>query len=379
MTDYFLWHTLYRWLPRALVEWAFFLITIVQLYWLGTKYLLVELHRKLSSSVRKLSAEEPDIPNDLTNYVALITGGSSGIGLSLATELFRRGCTVVISAFGLTQTEQHQIVNQIRQSANKSVSGGSVYIFDIDLRELASVCIFVQRFRTQFDHLDLLVNNAGVMYVDQGYTVDGFELHYQINYLSHALLTWLLLPSLNRAAKHKPARIVNVSSSTHFARDLFLSDLQSQKSPYSPLHSYAQSKLCVLMFTYYLADWLSDHQNQYNVIVNTLHPGVVNTKLYQHVWWVNRFPKVAQLLFRPPEEGAETVLYAALSTQVASSGHYYEDCRAIRSSRFSYRKSEQARLAEITAKQLLPTINTMNRSLTTADRISPMFTCGTPL
>ena len=213
------------------------------------------------------------------------------------------------------------------------------------------------------------------MYVDQAYTVDGFEMHYQINYLSHTLLTWLLLPALNRANKSSPSRIVNVSSSTHYARDLFLEDLQSLDSPYSPFHAYAQSKLCVLMLTYYLADWLSNHKDQYHVLVNTLHPGVVNTRLYQNVWWVKRFPKAAELLFRSPEEGAETVLYVALSTEIESSGHYFEDCRRVRSSRFSYRKSIQARLAEITAQQLDPIIDKVNKSQSKSNkhRIAAMF------
>lgn len=212
------------------------------------------------------------------------------------------------------------------------------------------------------------------MYVKKCYTVDGFEWHYQINYLSHTLLTWLLLPALKRANKSQPARIVNVSSSTHYARDLFLKDLQSRNSPYSPFHAYAQSKLCILMFTYYMANWLNDRKEEYNVLVNTLHPGVVNTHLYENVWWVKRYPKLAQLLFRPPEEGAETVLYAALSTQVESSGHYFEDCRHVRSSRFSYRKSIQARLADITAQQLNPIIDQINsKTRRNQEQIAPMF------
>ena len=375
MSDYLVWHTLYRYLPHMLVKWVFFVFTTVQLYWLGTKYLLVEFHRKFSNSVRKLSPNEPDIPNELHGHIAVVTGGSMGIGFNVAKELYRRGCTVVVTAFNLTKDERRKVADKIRQTRYKKIPGGTVHVFDIDLRDLSSVCHFVDQFNAQFSHLDILVNNAGVMYVDQAYTVDGFEWHYQINYLSHALLTWLMLPALNRAGKLKPSRIVNVSSSTHYARDLFLKDLQSKNSPYSPFHAYAQSKLCVLMLTYYLAEWIADRKDQYNVLVNTLHPGVVNTHLYQNVWWVKRFPKVAQIMFRPAEEGAETVLYAALSTEVESSGHYFEDCRRIRSSRFSYRKSIQMRLAKITAHQLDPIIEKLNSKVKSHDnRIAPMFT-----
>lgn len=362
LSDYLLWHTLYSYLPHLLVKWIFFVFTTVQLYWLGIKYLLVELHRRFSSNVRKLRPDDPDIRNDLRNYVAIVTGGSMGIGLNVAKELYRRGCIVVITAFEFhSKEERHQFATNICESVVELVNGGSVHVYDIDLRDLSSVCDFVTYFNDHFDHLDILINNAGVMYVKQTYTVDGFEWHYQVNYLSHVLLTWLLMPALNRANKEKPARIVNVSSSTHYARDLFVKDLQSLNSPYSPFHAYAQSKLCVLMFTYYLADWLAERTEQYHILVNTLHPGVANTALYQNVWWVNRFPCLAKFLFRSPEEGAETVLYAALSSEIKSSGHYFEDCRKIRSSRYSYRKSIQASLAEITAKQLNPIIEQLNR------------------
>ena len=357
--DYRLWTFLYRWLPQGFVERLFVVYTFIQLYWLGVKYLLVELHRYLSTSVRILTPNDPDIPNDLQDYIAIVTGGTQGIGLCVARDFVRRGCTVVVTAFDLTPTEQDKVIKLIQDDHQR----GSIHVFDIDLRDISSVCSFVNRFYSKFDRLDILVNNAAVMYVPQNYTKDGFEYHYQINYLSHTLLIWLLMPALNRAGKKKPARIVNVSSSTHFARDLFLDDLQVRSSPYSRFHSYAQSKLCVLMNTYFLANWLSKEPNnqQYHILVNAIHPGVVNTPLYQNVWIVRRYPLIGRLLFRSVEEGAETVIYAALSSEVETSGNYYEDCRSIRSSRFSYRKTMQTRLASITAEQLNPIIERFNR------------------
>ncbi|KAH9395591.1 hypothetical protein TYRP_020618 [Tyrophagus putrescentiae] len=374
LSDYLLWVTLYRLLPHRLVTWAFLLFTTIQLYWLATKYLLVELHRKLSRRVRNLGgrtaaadgggAEDiPDIPERLPpGYVAVVTGGSRGIGLSVATELYRRGATVVVTAHGLTPPEREQLAERIRngekvtaekncgdgdgdacdKNEDKTSEEGRLHIYQIDLRDLGAVCRFAEHLTDRFGgRLNLLVNNAGVMYVPLAYTEDGFEEHYQVNYLAHALLTWLLLPALQRGGdgssstgpRHThPSRIVNVSSSTHYA---------PPTRPTTPTHS---PKLAILMHTYWLAEWLKEHENQEDnppsVLVNTLHPGVVNTALYENVWW----------------EGAETVLYAALSTQVDSGGGYYEDCRRVRSSRFSYRRSIQRRLAAATAAQLNPVI-----------------------
>lgn len=161
VSDYLLWHTLYRYLPHLLVEWIFFFFTAVQLYWLGTKYLLVELHRKLSSSVRRLSHNEPDIPNNLPDHSIAIVTGHTGIGLNVATELYRRGCTVVITSYGIDKDERLKLAHTIRLSRDKETSGGDVHVFNIDLSELTSVCHFVEKFNEQFKYLNILVNNAG--------------------------------------------------------------------------------------------------------------------------------------------------------------------------------------------------------------------------
>lgn len=298
MNDYLLWHFLYMLFPNRAVDFIFTLYTAIQLYILGAIYVMKEIHRKLSNKVRKLGPNEADIPNNLLHYVAIVTGGSRGIGLSVAKDLYRRGCTVIVTSSAVTESEREHVAREIRESIAPTHSGNDVLVWQIDFRNMSTVCDFVARFNREFRSLDILVNNAGVMFVDKAYTGDGFEYHYQINYLSHVLLTWLLLPVMSRAEKKSPSRVVNVSSSTHYPRSLFIDDLQSLKTPYSPFHAYAQSKLCQVMHTYYMADWLADHKDRFCVLVNTLHPGVAKTGLYQHVWWVKIFPRIARFLFR---------------------------------------------------------------------------------
>ncbi|KAH7644509.1 dehydrogenase/reductase-like protein [Dermatophagoides farinae] len=341
INDYKFWHLMYGIFPTKIIDTVFTIITAIQLYLLGARYVLKEIRRKLSTKVRKLSSNEPDIPNDLTNHVAVVTGGSRGIGLSAAKDLYRRGCIVIVTSSASSQLERDKMAEEARESVRPTINGGNILVWPIDFREMSSVFDFVARFNKEYGYLDILINNAGVMFVDKNFTTDGFEYHYQINYLSHVLLTWLLLPALNKTNEK----------------------MVQHHTPYSPFHAYAQSKLCQIMFTYYMADWLrTDVGQSYRILINSLHPGVAMTGLYQYVWWVRLFPWLASFLFRTADEGAETVIYCALSTEIESSGYYYEDCARLRSSKFSLNKIYQNRLAELTRKQLAKFIENYNQT-----------------
>lgn len=274
--------------------WSFF-----SLYWLGAIYVLKELNRKwqLCGTVRKLSPDDPDIEKNITGEVAVITGGSRGIGLEAAKILLDKGCHVIIAS-----SANSKVAKQIEISLSKQISQESkakVEIWHLDLTSLESVVKFAERLRDSSISIQYLINNAAIMFAPQKITENGFESHFQVNYLGHCLLIWLLIPLLVASSRknEKRARIINVSSSTHFARDLRLGDLQSRI--YSPFHAYAQSKLAQIMFTFKLSRWLSKH-NDFgdHITVNTLHPGVAKTELYEHVWWVKLFPWLAQLFFR---------------------------------------------------------------------------------
>lgn len=298
MSDYKFWAFLFQFVPHVLLEFIFTLYTAFQLYILGAEYLIREVHRKYSSSVRKLTDNEPDIPNDLSGQVVIVTGGSRGIGLCAAKFMYTRGATVIVTSSVSEEKERDRMAQSFRDSVKSVlVPGGSLVVWPVDLRDFSSVIDLVVRFNQTYKQLNVLVNNAGVMFCDKHYTVDGFEYHYQINYLSHVLLTWLLMPALQASSPNK-ARVVNVSSSTHFPRTVFIDDMQSVRTPYSPFHAYAQSKLCQIILTFYMADWLKSNDKYTNILVNTLHPGVAKTELYQHVWWVKMFPRLASLLFR---------------------------------------------------------------------------------
>ncbi|RWS28906.1 Dehydrogenase/reductase SDR family member on chromosome X-like protein [Leptotrombidium deliense] len=121
------------------------------------------------------------------------------------------------------------------------------------------------------------------------------------------------------------------------------------------LSSMDSSKLAQIMFTYSLHELVKASKQSEYLTVNCLHPGVAQTELYEHVWWVNWFPTLPKHLFRSAEEGAETVLYTALSEKMESiGGKYLEDCEIKHSSAYSYNDSKRTLLWRKTIEMLSP-------------------------
>ena len=287
------------------------------LYTLGAYYMMVEVNRKLDwfSMVRKLDANR-DLPQDMSDLSCIVTGGSRGIGWETARTLLLRGARVIIATSvkpgpGLQQLN-HKLIQELRSSSSdddddhdandQRVTGADrLELWHLDLGSFDSVIDFVHRFRATGRDVNVLINNAGQMYSPFRVTENGFESHWEVNYLSHCLLIGLLLPHLRSAAKqrNKKSRIVNVASSTHYCRNLNFNDLNGFHI-YSPFHAYAQSKLAQIMFTYKLHRLLSSDSNDQtsDISVNCLHPGVAKTELYENVRWVRLLPFVADLLFR---------------------------------------------------------------------------------
>ncbi|PNI11477.1 hypothetical protein CK820_G0055322, partial [Pan troglodytes] len=173
-----------------------------------------------------------------------------------------------------------------------------------DLASMTSIRQFVQKFKMKKILLHVLINNAGVMMVPQRKTRDGFEEHFGLNYLGHFLLTNLLVDTLKESGSPgHSARVVTVSSATHYVAELNMDDLQSSAC-YSPHAAYAQSKLALVLFTYHLQRLLAAEGS--HVTANVVDPGVVNTDLYKHVFWATRLAKklLGWLLFKTPDEGA---------------------------------------------------------------------------
>ena len=173
---------------------------------------------------------------DQTGRNAVVTGANSGIGLVTALELARAGATVVLACRNVQKGAA--AVKEIREAAPSA----QVEVRELDLSSLDSVRRFADAL--DVDGLDLLVNNAGIMWMPQGRTDDGFELQFGTNHLGHFALTGLLLARLNRA---EAPRVVTVSSNEHKRGHIDFDDLQSERR-YGPRKAYRQSKLANTAF-----------------------------------------------------------------------------------------------------------------------------------
>lgn len=187
----------------------------------------------------------------------LITGGSSGIGKAVATELARRGAAVCITS-RCPERGQTAKTDIIANSGNENVT-----VQQLDLSSFESIRNFARTFNE--DRLDILINNAGVLSYDRKLTADGLELHIGTNYIGHFLLTSLLLDKLKSST---PSRVLNVSSFSHLGIELEKDDLMSING-YTMIGSYRKSKLAIVLFTKELAKKLHGT----GVSTFSLHPG----------------------------------------------------------------------------------------------------------
>ena len=277
-------------------------------------------------------------PAPMRGRVCMVTGASSGIGRATAEELAALGATVVMVCRNKEKGERALARVRARGGAD-----GSVELMLADLASLASVRSLADEYAETHDSLHVLVNNAGVAKLRRSVTTDGFESTFQINYLSHFLLTNLLLGLLKKSA---PSRIVNVSSVSHFGGRLDLEDLQT-KDGYWVMKAYSRSKLAQVLFTHELARRLQGT----GVTANCLHPGAVSTNIWKNYLGPASFlGGISRLFLKSPEKGAETSVYLASSPEVEGvSGKYFDQMREKGSSVQSYDGALAKKLWEASA------------------------------
>ncbi|XP_063321983.1 dehydrogenase/reductase SDR family member on chromosome X isoform X1 [Pelmatolapia mariae] len=271
--------------------------------------------------------------------VAIVTGGTRGIGFETARHLASLGMHVIIAG-----NEREEGAAAVRKIHEEGTEGTAEFVF-VDMTSLKSVRHFVRLFRDRGLPLHVLVNNAGTMMVPERQTEDGFEYHLGLNYLSHFLLTNLLLDLLKRSGKPGCcSRIINMSSATHYAGVVDMEDL-NRRIQYSSHGAYSQSKLALVLFTYYLQEQLT--ASSCSVTVNAVDPGMVDTALYDNLWTLVQLLKrpVAKILFRTPAEGASTAVYAAAASEMEGVGScYLYNGQKTQSAGVSYDSELQAKL-----------------------------------
>ena len=271
----------------------------------------------------------------MENRIALITGATSGIGKETARALVEKGYRVIV--VGRNQAKLKRTVSELREIRRDT----SVDSFLCDLSSQESIRQLSKEIHAKFDHIDVLINNAGLIVAPRKTTVDGFEYTFALNHLGYFLLTGLLLDLLKAG---KSARIINVSSQAHQGGHIHFDDLMLEKS-YSAMKAYSQSKLANVLFTYELARRLEGTW----IAVNCLHPGAVRSNFGMEL---PGFMKVIMLIARPflisSRKGAITPIYLASSPEVEGvTGKYFIKKQVANSSRESNDEQVARRLWEV--------------------------------
>jgi NAD(P)-dependent dehydrogenase (short-subunit alcohol dehydrogenase family) len=280
-----------------------------------------------------------DIP-DQTGRTAVITGANTGLGYETAAALAAKRAHVVLAVRNLDKG---------KEAADRIVAatpGASVAVQELDLTSLKSVRAAAEEVRSQHDTLDLLINNAGVMFTPKATTKDGFELQFGTNHLGHFAFTGLLL---DRLLAVEGSRVATVSSMGHrYPRPIRFDDLQWERE-YSRVGAYGQAKLANLLFTYELQRRLRGT----STIAVAAHPGGSRTELTRNL---PRVVAAANRLLEPLYQGADMgalpTLRAATDPDVLGGQYYGPDGLAelrgyptiVASSRASHDTDAQKRL-----------------------------------
>ncbi len=276
-----------------------------------------KLQQPLGSGFNARSTSEEVIKGkDLVGKLAIVTGGYAGIGLETTRTLASAGARIIVPARDISKAE-------------KNLAGiKNVTCEKMDLMDPASIDAFAEKFLLSAQPLDLLINNAGIMWVPLLRDNRGYESQLSTNHLGHFQLTARLWPSLKKAVA---ARVVTVSSFGHQMAPFDFDDPNFERRDYETLKGYGQSKTANNLFTVEL----DNRSKAYNINAYAVHPGsvygtdlgrVAPVELFQqmgtHDADGNIFPEVEQKLKTPPQ-GAATILWCATSAMLENIGGVY--------------------------------------------------------
>lgn len=245
-----------------------------------------------------------DIKNVASQHgrIVIITGANSGIGYETALALAQKDATIVMACRDLKSAAT--AMSKIKTIYSKA----QITCMEIDLSSLQSVRNFVETFKNNFDRLDLLINNAGIMMSPYKLTDDGFENQLATNFIGHFALTGLLMQLLLHTAN---SRVITLSSLSFKWAPINFDDLHFSKK-YDRKKAYGQSKRACLVFAYELNKRLSE--SNANTISIAAHPGLSKTNLDRY------FPSLIRplgiLFLQNQKKGALPILFASLQSEL---------------------------------------------------------------
>ena len=280
------------------------------------------------------------IIKDLTGQIIIITGSSTGIGKETARVLAYMNPTIIMAC--RTEQKTRQTIEEIQKESGNL----NIIFMKLDLGDLRSVETFAKEFKSKYNRLDVLINNAGLTSPDRRQTKDGFELVFGTNHLGHFHLTNLLIDTLKASA---PSRIINVSSDLSARGEMKWDDIMYEKG-YGFLAVYSQSKLANLLFT----KELQKRYGGFNVKSVSLHPGVIKTELnreFNSKCFYRAMIKVLGMFQKTPLEGAQTSLFCTLEDhEKLQGGAFYTDSKVHKENKIAMQEENWKRLWDLSEK-----------------------------
>ena len=271
------------------------------------------------------TADEVLEGKDLADRTILVTGAYSGLGQETARALAAKGAHVILA--GRDATKLSAAADEIA-----TMTGARVDTLVCDLASLASVRAAGEEARERFGHLDILINNAGVMAAPLSRTADGFETQFGTNHLGHFALTRELMPLLERGSRQ---RIVNLSSRGHHLAPVDLYDPNFERRAYDPWIAYGNSKTANILF----AVGLEKRFGGKGIHAYALHPGGIETNLGRHMSEADRAALMERIRknaarsgqapqpFKSIPQGAATTCWVVTAEELEGRGGLYaEDC-----------------------------------------------------
>ena len=252
---------------------------------------------------------------DLKGKVIIVTGANGGLGFEAAKEFSRKGAQTILAC---RSVDKGEVALARIQS---EIPGAQAEIIKLDLISQTSIHKFANEIKAKYDHLDVLVNNAGISFVPYSKTEDGFESQLAINHLGHFALTGLLLGVI---LKTPGSRVVNISSVAHRFGSMDLDNLMFENGKdYSPARAYGRSKLANLLFTYELQRRFELSGS--DAIAVAAHPGYSDTNLFRSIenkWFIKLLAPLTKRMTQSAAMGALPSIRAAVDPGVTG-GQYY--------------------------------------------------------
>ncbi|CAD5125793.1 DgyrCDS14004 [Dimorphilus gyrociliatus] len=273
---------------------------------------------------------------ELFGKTIVVTGGTDEVGKECVKNFIKRGARVIVgyrsSKNGIKLKEEIE---------DDDTNKGTLVLMELELSSMESVRKFAEKINKSEQRLDVLLNNAGILSSSTAYTKDGYEMITAVNYLSHFLLTHLLLPLLKKSS---PSRIVNVSSFVHnLTTDMMFDDFNIRTGYFIPtsFYLYGRSKAAMNMFTKECQRRFKDM----GITSYSCNPGAVKTNLFNHFSLIKDFTNYLlfktfklinpiQFVGKSANEGAQTPIYCSIEEGIETyGGSYFTDGKPFKESK----------------------------------------------